>query len=981
MRSGRVATSLAVLALLAVPASSSAATYYVDNGSASCSPSGPGTEAQPYCTISAAVAAHNGPGVTILVKPGTYREQVTVPGSGVSGNPFVIQALGSPVLVDGSDDFSSPGLWTLLSGNVYRAASVTWSPLQVFKDGARLTVSTAAPASLPSNSFEWVSGQGLYVNVGGGNPGSHALLVGRRSYGFQLVGRTWITLSGFQVSHTESRGIYLNNSCSDLTISRDTVSFANSYGIQNVGALRNIIEYCRTSDNNLHGIGLTQNTQDCIARFNESMRNADPAVRRANGIYLNASPDNSLYGNRLHDNQDTGIHFSGGSNDCVAWDNRSWNNGDHGYDHLDASGTHHIHDVAFGNYKDGFSIEGSSPNTHVFNCIAINNGLTTDEFDIWVNNTSSVGFVSDYNILWNSTSQAPFKFITTTYTTIAAYHAASDQDAHSLQVDPRFVNGPGGDFHLQPGSPAIDAANSGVPEWPAVDAEGNARVDDPATANTGAGSPPYADRGALEYQPSIDHPPVVLAPATASGPENALLTVDVTAADPDGDPIGSLTAVGLPAGATFTPGPGNTSGTFSWTPDFSQAGSYAVAFVASNALSATDTTVITVTNVDRAPLVTAPAAASVQENAPITVNVTASDPDGDPIESLTAVGLPGGATFTAGPGNTGGTFNWTPDFTQSGIYLVSFVAANALAGAYTTEITVGGSDRAPIVQAPATAGGAENGLLAFTVTARDPDGDPIDSLTAAGLPPGATFTPGPGDTSGTFSWTPDFSQAGSYQVSFIAANALWGADTTAVTITNTDRAPVLVAPAAASVAESDSMSMAVTAHDPDGEPIDSLTVVDLPAGATFTADPGDTSGTFRWQPSVGQAGAHPVSFRAGNALVVTDTTVITVTTAVTGVWAGPAHGPPLVPRVAPDPFRDRAHLRFAITREGPLRVQVFDIAGRVVRTVVDESHAAAGEYDVSLEVWGNQGRLAQGLYFYRIQAAEGSARGRFLVLR
>ena len=158
------------------------------------------------------LAAHDASGARVAVSQGTgASEQVAVPGSGVSGNPFVIQALGSPVLVDGSDDFSSPALWTLLSGNVYRAASVTWSPLQVFEDGARLTISTGSPASLPSNSFVYVSGQGLYVNVGGGNPGSHALLVGHRSFGFQLVGRAWITLAGFQVAHTESRGIYLNS--------------------------------------------------------------------------------------------------------------------------------------------------------------------------------------------------------------------------------------------------------------------------------------------------------------------------------------------------------------------------------------------------------------------------------------------------------------------------------------------------------------------------------------------------------------------------------------------------------------------------------------------------------------------------------------------------------------------------------------------------------------------------------------------------
>ncbi len=62
--------------------------------------------------------------------------------------------------------------------------------------------------------------------------------------------------------------------------------------------------------------------------------------------------------------------------------------------------------------------------------------VTTNEYDLWVNDSSSVGFVSDYNIFWNSSSQDPFKYIGTAYATIAAYRAASGQDAHSLQSDP-----------------------------------------------------------------------------------------------------------------------------------------------------------------------------------------------------------------------------------------------------------------------------------------------------------------------------------------------------------------------------------------------------------------------------------------------------------------------------------------------------------------------------------------------------------------
>ena len=84
-----------------------AGSFYVDAANPSCSNSGPGTPAVPYCRISAASAARGGPGTTLLVKPAVYREQIDVAASGASGSPFALAALGSPVVLDGADDFSA----------------------------------------------------------------------------------------------------------------------------------------------------------------------------------------------------------------------------------------------------------------------------------------------------------------------------------------------------------------------------------------------------------------------------------------------------------------------------------------------------------------------------------------------------------------------------------------------------------------------------------------------------------------------------------------------------------------------------------------------------------------------------------------------------------------------------------------------------------------------------------------------------------
>jgi len=160
-----------------------AANFYVSASADSCASPRPGTRTSPYCTITAALAAHHTPGTRIFVLPGVYHEQVTLPTAGAPGNPIVIQGVsqdGQPVVVDGSDDYGDPSRWRQVYGTVWLADSVNWLPVQVFADGARLTPSSpAAPEQLAVGSFSYVSTAGLYVNLGGDNPGNHQAAVGQ----------------------------------------------------------------------------------------------------------------------------------------------------------------------------------------------------------------------------------------------------------------------------------------------------------------------------------------------------------------------------------------------------------------------------------------------------------------------------------------------------------------------------------------------------------------------------------------------------------------------------------------------------------------------------------------------------------------------------------------------------------------------------------------------------------------------------------
>jgi len=84
---------------------------------------------------------------------------------------------------------------------------------------------------------------------------------------------------------------------------------------------------------------------------------------------------------------------------------------------------------------------------------------------------------------------------------------------HNFEADPWFVDPEGGDFHLLPGSPAIDSGanplvledfsdldGDGIVLEPCPFAPGGVRrfIDEPATPDTGLGPAPIVDRGACE---------------------------------------------------------------------------------------------------------------------------------------------------------------------------------------------------------------------------------------------------------------------------------------------------------------------------------------------------------------------------------------------------------------------------------------------------------------------------------------------------
>ncbi len=186
---------------------------------------------------------------------------------------------------------------------------------------------------------------------------------------------------------------------------------------------------------------------------------------------------------------------------------------------------------------------------------------------------------------------------------------------------------------------------------------------------------------------------------------------------------------------------------------------------------------------NRPPVLTVPAAQTVTTGQALNFTVSATDPDAGQTVTLSATGLPSGATFTAATGQ----FSWTP--TVAGSYTLTFTATDngtpALTNTRTVSVTVNAPpvNRAPVLTVPAAQTVTTGQLLSFTVSATDPDAGQTVTLSATGLPSGATFNA----ATGAFAWTPG--ATGTFTLTFTATDNGTPALTHTRTVTVTVNTP------------------------------------------------------------------------------------------------------------------------------------------------------------------------------------------------
>ncbi|MBI5732816.1 putative Ig domain-containing protein [Candidatus Jorgensenbacteria bacterium] len=375
-----------------------------------------------------------------------------------------------------------------------------------------------------------------------------------------------------------------------------------------------------------------------------------------------------------------------------------------------------------------------------------------------------------------------------------------------------------------------------------------------------------------------------------------LVFFTIAAVDPDGDPLiySVQDTSGLP-GASFD----TQARTFRWlVPGNQSAGNYSVSFrVSDGEIEDEEEVLITVSGLgsavgNRTPFFDEIPDQSVRAGGRVEFMVVANDLDHDQLSYSTEGSLPVGASFDSDSGK----FVWNVlRSTQPGVYNANFSVSDGKAIEAVTvfiEVTAPSQENRPPVFSSLMETNLkvnEGNPLTFYLLAFDPDVSDALAYGVSRLPANANLD----DSTGVFTWTPSFDQAGVYTVTFTVSDGRLSALLpVTIAVDNVNRAPSLQPIGNKRVSAKSRLLFHVSAIDPDGDPV-VFSALNVPGGATFDA----TTGYFSWIPTT--VGNYTIAMTAadrpttgGGSLSDSESIIITVQEA-------PDLTPPTVSMISP----------------------------------------------------------------------------------
>jgi parallel beta-helix repeat protein len=393
--------ALLALAALSLPLSLHAEERVVAK-TKTCSDTGKGTAAAPWCSLRAAGRLAR-PGDRVLIKAGIYKERLVVTVSGAPGKPIVYEGDPGKTVIEGKGiKLDDEGLIAMekQAHVVLRGITVRNSAFYAMK------VSGSKQIVIEKNVVQKSQHGGIVVDEGGAK----------------------VTVLKNDVSGTDSAGqekgtheaITLSN-VTDFLVAENVVHHGVKEGIDaKDGSSRGVIR-----DNHVHHMGQV-------------------------GIYLNHATDVKVHDNKVHDGGTTGIQFSVGdyatgpklTSRNEVYRNLVFRQKENGIEFWQTKtgtmkGNRIYNNVVYGNGGAGFLIENVGGNLIHNNIVAANRAGT--EGNAVRKNSFS------HNLFFGNRD-------------------GGETGSANPSGDPRFVDAKKGDFRLRAGSPAIDAGKAmGLP--------------------------------------------------------------------------------------------------------------------------------------------------------------------------------------------------------------------------------------------------------------------------------------------------------------------------------------------------------------------------------------------------------------------------------------------------------------------------------------------------------------------------------------
>ncbi|TYS67786.1 tandem-95 repeat protein [Sutcliffiella horikoshii] len=318
--------------------------------------------------------------------------------------------------------------------------------------------------------------------------------------------------------------------------------------------------------------------------------------------------------------------------------------------------------------------------------------------------------------------------------------------------------------------------------------------------------------------------------------EDTELTGQVTATDPDGDPL-TFSLQNPPNNGVADV---NLDGTFTYTPDVNFNGTDVFTVLVSDGQGGTavSTVFITITPVNDGPVIPN-YTFSTQEDSPLVANVVAVDADGDPLTYTLQFQASNGVAVV----NPDGTFTYTPDVNFNGTDVFTILVSDGQGGTAVSTVTIDVlSVNDPPVTSDLTFTINEDIILSNQIVAVDPDGDPL-TFSLQNPPLNGSVTV---NSDGTFTYVPDIDFNGMDTFTVLVSDGQGGTAVSTVMITIVPvNDPPTIPDYTFTTQEDSAVSGAVVGSDVDGNPLTYSLQTQAANGVAFV----NADGTFTYTPN------------------------------------------------------------------------------------------------------------------------------------